>query len=108
MRQNFFRINITLCRCRTAPHCRVFCPCAGALVHLHALPPGGLGAADVDVMDALPAGDELQLLSFLGPCFPSDDVAKGVACGAGERGERQRDRHRLQCGGEGGKEATTR
>lgn len=41
-------------------HQRVFCPHAKQVVHLRPLPPGGLGAADVDVPSALPARNQQQ------------------------------------------------
>jgi hypothetical protein len=67
-------------------HCRVFCPTARRLVHLAPLPPGGLGAADVEVAAAVP---ELLGpdgggggLAFLGPDL-EEGVAQGVAAGEG-------------------------
>ena len=61
-------------------HQRVFCPHAGAVVHLRPLPPGGLGAHDVDVISAVPASAE-DPLDFLGPML-EDTIAVGIAKGA--------------------------
>lgn len=91
-------------------HQRVFCPAAQACVHVRPLPPGGLGAADVDVPAALPrahapgaapagssygagegggagggaGGEQEDPLWFLGPLLPPD-VSAGIARG-GARG----------------------
>ena len=62
-------------------HQRVFCPRAGTVVHLRPLPPGGLGARDVDVMSAVPHGEDP--LDFLGPMM-EDGVARGIAAGASQ------------------------
>lgn len=63
----------------------MYCPAAGALVHVQPLPPGGLGAANVDVMSAIPEGEEASTLDFLGP--PLDPaVAQGIALGASAGG----------------------
>lgn len=63
-------------------HQRVFCPHSRTMVHLNPLPAGGLGGADVDVLAALPEGEQLQALDFLGPRLP-DHVAAGIAAGGG-------------------------
>ena len=64
-------------------HQRVFCPRARALVHVRPLPPGGIGAADVDVMSAIPQGDDALTLVFLGPML-EDSIAQGIADGERE------------------------
>ncbi|GIL68850.1 hypothetical protein Vafri_22072 [Volvox africanus] len=62
-------------------HQRVFCPHARTLTHLRPLPPGGLGAADVLVLAALPTeGPERDTLPFLGPPMEAE-VAAGIAAG---------------------------
>ena len=66
-------------------HQRVYCPRAKALVHVRPLPPGGLGAMDVDVMSAVPQGDAAQALDFLGPML-EDHIAQGIAEGRLVRG----------------------
>ena len=48
------------------------------MVHLRPLPPGGLGARDVDVMSAVPLPDDP--LDFLGPML-EDSIARGIAAG---------------------------
>jgi exonuclease-1 len=63
-------------------HCRVYCPAARRMVHLTPLPGGGIGGADVEVPEAVPASEEERAaLEFLGPLLP-DDVARGIAEGA--------------------------
>jgi exonuclease-1 len=76
-------------------HQRVFCPHSGAMVHLNPLPSGGIAAADVDVLAAVPEGEELQALSFLGPQLEAD-VARGIAAGA-SRGAPSLARHCAGC-----------
>lgn len=50
------------------------------MVHLTPLPEGGLGATDVDVVDAIPSKDEEKSLAFLGPNL-SDEEANQIADG---------------------------
>ncbi len=52
----------------------------GRLGHVRPLPRGGIGAADVDVLAAVPLGAEAHELGFLGPALP-DAVACGIARG---------------------------
>ncbi|GMH41851.1 hypothetical protein BSKO_09761 [Bryopsis sp. KO-2023] len=61
-------------------HQRVYCPEAKELVHLTPLPEGGIGSADVDVIEAIPTGDELTALTFLGPDIPKEE-AREIATG---------------------------
>ncbi|GIL85034.1 hypothetical protein Vretifemale_13660, partial [Volvox reticuliferus] len=62
-------------------HQRVYCPVTRALTHLRPLPPGGLAAADVLVLAALPTeGPERDALPFLGPPMEAE-VAAGIAAG---------------------------
>eukprot|EP00798_Chlamydomonas_sp_ICE-L_P004961 gene4961-34741_t len=63
-------------------HQRVFCPVRQRIVHLQPLPPGGIGAADVEYPAAVPEGDESEALSFLGPMLDNElaaSIAKGIA-----------------------------
>ena len=59
---------------------QVYCPRAHALVHVRPLPPGGIGARDVDIMSAVPQGEDAQSLTFLGPMI-EDSVAQSIAQG---------------------------
>ena len=85
-------------------HQRVFCPHTRACVHLQPLPPGGIGAANVDVPSAVPQpkprnqgteglqgegeeqregaheGEDDDGLNFLGPMLPPEIVC-GIAQG---------------------------
>ncbi|KXZ53691.1 hypothetical protein GPECTOR_6g608 [Gonium pectorale] len=62
-------------------HQRVFCPASRKLAHLRPLPPGGIGAADVLCLEAIPPeGPEREELRFLGPPM-ADDIAAGIAEG---------------------------
>ncbi|KAG1668814.1 hypothetical protein FOA52_004908 [Chlamydomonas sp. UWO 241] len=61
-------------------HQRVYCSRAKAIVHVQPLPQGGIGAADVHVMSAVPAGEDATTLDFLGPMMDSD-LAQGIATG---------------------------
>ncbi|GAX72975.1 hypothetical protein CEUSTIGMA_g428.t1 [Chlamydomonas eustigma] len=61
-------------------HQRVYCPRARQVVHVRPLPPGGIAAMNVDVMSAIPEGEEEQSLEFLGPPIPAL-VAQGIAEG---------------------------
>ena len=63
------------------PLSQVYCPRARALVHVRPLPPGGIGARDVEIMSAVPQGEEASSLSFLGPMI-EDSIAEGIAQGA--------------------------
>jgi hypothetical protein len=57
-----------------------------ALVHLSPLPAGGIGSADVAVLEAvqhLEQQQQLVMLDFLGPSLPAD-IAKGIAQGVGQ------------------------
>ena len=49
-------------------------------MHVRPLPPGGIGARDVDIMPAVPQGEEALSLSFLGPMI-EDSIAEGIAQG---------------------------
>ena len=62
-------------------HQRVYCPKSRSIVHVQPLPTGGIGAANVDVMAAIPCsslGD--SGLDFLGPLI-NDEIARGIAEG---------------------------
>lgn len=61
-------------------HQRVYCPRVKAMVHAQPLPQGGIGAADVHIMSAVPPGEEALALDFLGPLL-DNDVARGIAEG---------------------------
>lgn len=62
-------------------HQRVFCPTSSTLAHLRPLPQGGIGAADVLVVAALPPeGPERVALEFLGPPM-EPAIAAGIAQG---------------------------
>jgi hypothetical protein len=61
-------------------HQRVYCARAGAIVHVQPLPPGGIGAADVHVASAVPAGEDATTLDFLGPMMDAG-MAQGIATG---------------------------
>eukprot|EP00877_Chromochloris_zofingiensis_P012930 jgi/Chrzof1/7891/Cz02g40060.t1 len=67
-------------------HNRVYCAQSHTLVHLSPLPAGGIGAADVDVVSAIPTNlEDLRALPFLGPLMDdaiAQGIAKGLWCGS--------------------------
>jgi hypothetical protein len=83
-------------------HQRVYCPDTRSCVHLRPLPPGGIGAADVDVPSAIPrapaAGGAVQPGEATGtenvvsvPCSQLDSPAPEHGTGVGAEAQLPQD-----------------